>query len=98
MSTIDKENKFKTFTKKIKANKKLIEILRKGIISLVIIFITIAFITLYFNSTNTINYSGVFYTILVLNFVSLIYIKHMITVKERENINLDYKIYNLLKL
>ena len=44
-----KENKFKELTKKTKQNRYLIALLKKVIVSLILVFITISFVSFYIN-------------------------------------------------
>lgn len=99
MELKNKEITFRKLQMQIKKNSKSINLYKKWIPVLMLVFIVGSFSTFYFKANNILNTEQfVFIAMLVMVFLTLTRFHVSIHKMQKENRNLDSKIYDLLKL
>lgn len=99
MELKSKEITFRRLQKQIQKNSKSIDLYKRWIPVLMLVFIVGSFSTFYFKANNILNSEQfVFIGMLIMVFLTLTRFHLNILKKQKENRNLDTKIYDLLKL
>jgi hypothetical protein len=99
MELKSKEEVFRKLQKQIKRNTKSIVVYKKISPVLMLLFVFNAFIMFYNGIKNVENsFQGLFVSLLVLIFLTLMLFHFFIVKKKKENKNLDIEIYKLLRL
>lgn len=94
-----KERNFKSLQDRIEKNMKAIQLFKNTSPVLMSLFVIISFLMFYNNISNTDRLLQLLYiVVLAILFISLALFYYLIERKQKENIILDTKIYNLLKL
>lgn len=86
--------------KRIDTNTSTIKFLKSIVVSLMLLFVGLSFVTLYTNAFMEIQQAIqiFFITLLIATFLSLAVLEVYVKRKEKENKRLDMKIYKILKL
>lgn len=99
MELKNKEITFRKLQQQIKENSKSIDLYKRWIPVLMLLFIAGSFITFYFKANNILNTEQfLFVGVLIIVFLILTRFHLSILKMKKENRSLDTKIYNLLKL
>lgn len=99
MKIKNKETAFRILQEQIKTNTKRISLYKSLSPICMFLFVVAAFLTFYtnINSNNSLN-QFVLISVMVLLFFTLALFNYSIEKRQKKNKDLDYKIYNLLKL
>lgn len=100
MKATNEIHTFFELQKRIDTNTSTIKFLKSIVVSLMLLFVGLSFVTLYTNAFMEIQQAIqiFFITLLIATFLSLAVLEVYVKRKEKENKRLDMKIYKILKL